>query len=76
MTYELDGNNLLFPIRRADILDISINDTISVKGFPGLLYKWTEHDSEFVENNPDDDIFLEIERAHETKFRGIGIVLK
>ena len=76
MTYELEGNNLLFQINRADILDISINDTISVSGFPGLRYKWTAHDSEFVENNPDDDIFLEVERVDDTKFRGIGIVLK
>ncbi len=76
MTYELNGNNLLFPINRTDILDISIDDVISVKGFPGLRYVWTEHDSEFVENNPDDEIFLEIERVDGNGFNGIGIVLK
>jgi hypothetical protein len=75
MTYDLEDNYLLLQINRADILDMSVNDTITVKGFSGLAYKWTEHDSEFVENNPDDDIFLQIERAGE-KFRGIGIVLK
>lgn len=76
MTYELDGSNLLFPISRAEILDISTSDVISLKGFPGLRYVWTEHDSEFVENNPDDDIFLQIERVDDARFQGTGIVLK
>lgn len=76
MTYELDGTNILFPIKRADILDISSGDVLSVKGFPGLQYTWTDHDTEFVENNPDDDIFLEIERVDGARFRGTGIVLK
>lgn len=76
MTYELDGRNLLFPISRADILDISTNDVIQVKGFPGLQYVWTDHDGEFVENNPDDEIFLQIERLDDARFRGTGIVLK
>jgi hypothetical protein len=76
MTYELEGNNLLLQINRADIVDISVDDTITVKGFGGLVYKWTEHDREFVENNPDDDIFLEIESADNRKFRAVGIVLK
>jgi hypothetical protein len=76
MTYELDGSNLLFPIRRADILDISANDVIAVKGLPGLQYVWTDHDAEFVENNPDDEVFLQIERADSAHFRAIGIVLK
>ena len=76
MTYELDGSSLLFLIKRADILDISVNDVISVNGFPNLRYKWTKHDSEFVENNPDDDIFLEIQHLDDGQFKCIGIVLK
>ncbi|HET9487438.1 MAG TPA: hypothetical protein VFO54_08390 [Chryseosolibacter sp.] len=76
MTYRLNGNTLLFAIKRTDILDISVNDVISVEGFPGVNYVWTEHDSEFVENNPDDDIFLQVERAEGNKFKGSGIVLK
>lgn len=76
MTYELTGKSLLFPINRTDILDISINDIISVKVFPGVEYVWTEHDGEFVENNPDDEIFLQIERTEGNKLRGVGIVLK
>jgi hypothetical protein len=76
MTYRLNGNTLLFAINRADILDISVNDIISVEGFPGVNYVWTEHDSEFVENNPDDDIFLQVEREDGNRFKGSGIVLK
>ena len=76
MTYELTGKSLLFPIDRTDILDISIDDVISIKGFPGLQYVWTEHDGEFVENNPDDEIFLQIEHTDGNKLKGVGIVLK
>jgi hypothetical protein len=76
MTYRLNGNSFLFAIKRTEILDISVNDTIAVEGFAGVSYVWTEHDSEFVENNPDDDIFLQVERVDGNKFRGKGIVLK
>jgi hypothetical protein len=76
MTYKLDGRYLLFPISRTDILDISTNDVIAVAGFPGLQYVWTDHDGEFVENNPDDEVFLQIERVDNTRFRATGILLK
>src|SRR5690606_22449480 len=70
------GRNLLFAINRADIVDISPNDVITVDGFPGAEYLWTDHDGEFFENNPDDDVFLEIERTADNTFRAIGIVLR
>lgn len=76
MTYRLNGNSLLFAINRTDIPDISVNDTISVEGFPGVDYVWTAHDMEFVENNPDDDIFLQVERTGSSQFKGKEIVLK
>jgi hypothetical protein len=76
MTYQLNGNNMLFAINRTEIIDISVKDIIVVAGFPGARYEWTEHDSEFVENNPDDDIFLQIERVAENNFKATGIVLK
>jgi len=75
MTYRLNGNSFLFAMNRSEILDISVNDIIAVEGFPGVSYVWTEHDSEFVENNPDDDIFLQVERDG-NRFKGGGIVLK
>lgn len=76
MTYRLSGSSFLFAINRTEILDISVNDMIAVEGFPGVNYAWTEHDREFVENNPDDDIFLQVERVDGNKFRGKGIVLR
>lgn len=75
MTYELSGKNLLFNIDRTEIIDISVNDIISLKGFPGVQYVWTDQDSDFVQNNPDDDIFLQIESAGKD-FKAKGIVLK
>ena len=76
MTYHLNGNNLLFAINRTEILDISVNDVISVDGFPGVNYTWTEQDGDFLENNPDDDIFLQIERNGRDKYKAAGILLK
>lgn len=76
MTYQLNGNNLLFAINRTDIVDISSDDVISVDGFPGVSYVWTHHDSEFVENNPDDEIYLQVERIGDNKYRASGILLK
>jgi hypothetical protein len=76
MTYQLNGSTILLGINRTDILDISVNDTLSVDGFPGVNYQWTEQDSDFVENNPDDDIFLQIERVGDKQFKATGIVLK
>lgn len=76
MTYHFDGSNLLLSIDRASIIDISPDDIIEVKGFPGASHVWTEQDSEFIENNPDDDLFLQIERLSENQFRARGILLK
>jgi hypothetical protein len=76
MTYKLTGNNLFFAIDRTQILDISVGDIIAVDGYPGVNHIWTGHDSEFVENNPDDDIFLQIERVAGNKYKAVGILLK
>lgn len=76
MTYELDGSNMLLTINRTEIIDISVDDIIAIKGLPGARYVWTEQDSDFVENNPDDDIFLRIERVDGEDFKATGIVLK
>jgi hypothetical protein len=76
MTYRLNGKSILFEIKRAEIIDISVDDVIAVEGFPGVEYVWTEQDGEFLENNPDDDIFLKIERIDGKNFKGTGILLK
>ena len=76
MTYQLTGNSILFAINRADIVDITSGDIITVDGLAGVEYVWTNHDSDFLENNPDDDIYLEVERIGTNKHRATGISLK
>jgi len=76
MIYKLEGDNMLFTIDRTKIIDISVNDKLEVKGFPGATHVWTEQDMEFIENNPDDDIYLQVERVSENKYRASGIMLK
>lgn len=76
MTYKLDGSKLLFAIDRARIVDISVDDVLTVDGFEGVQYKWTDHDRDFVENNPDADLFLEIEPDKSKGYRATGIILK
>jgi len=76
MTYRLTGNNLLFAIDRTRIVDISPDDVITVEGFPGVDYTWTNQDREFMENNPDDDIYLQAERIGDNRYKAMGILLK
>lgn len=76
MTYTVDGSTLIFALNRAAILDISPNDTITVEGFEGLSYEWTDHDSDFLENNPDAEIYLQAERSHGNRYKATGIILK
>lgn len=76
MNYKLDGTKLLLPIPREKILDISVKDEITVEGFEGATYVWTDHDSDFVENNPDADLFLEMERRSGKGYNAKGILLK
>lgn len=76
MTYQLTGNYLLFEIKRTDIIDISPDDEITVEGFEGIKYIWTNQDGEFLESNPDDDIYLQVERVGNNKFKATGILLK
>lgn len=76
MNYKLDGAKLLLAIPRSEILDISVKDVITIEGFDGAKYEWTDHDSDFVENNPDADIFLELERTNGDAYRARGILLK
>jgi hypothetical protein len=76
MTYKLDGSKILFTLQRSDILDISPSDVISIEGFPDVSYVWTDHDSDFVENNPDADLFLQLERMDSDRYKATGLVLK
>jgi hypothetical protein len=76
MIYQLDGTLLLFALNRIELIDISIGDTLQVKGFPAINYLWTAHDSSLIETNPDDDIFLEVERTPENEFKAVRIAIK
>lgn len=76
MTYKLSGNDFLFLLDRTMILDISPGDVISLEDFPGATYEWTNHDGEFLENNPDDDIYLQVEKAGDHRYRATAITLK
>lgn len=76
MVYKLEGNAFLFEIDRSKIIDISAGDTLEISGMPDLRYTWTLQDSEFVENNPDDDIFISVEKTKDNNFTAIGIRLR
>ncbi len=69
MKYSIKGKRLFLPINRTHILDISSGDVIAVEGFPGASHTWTDHDAEFMENNPDDDIFLVLERVADNQYK-------
>ncbi len=75
MTYQIEGNRMLFAITRSQIIDISVDDTLQVKDIPGASHVWTEHDSQFIENNPDDDIFLQIEKVAVNEYKASVISL-
>jgi hypothetical protein len=62
MIYQIEGDKMFFALNRSLLIDISVNDTLQIKGVPGASHVWTEHDSQFIESNPDDDIFLQIEK--------------
>jgi hypothetical protein len=69
MIYQIEGDKVFYAINRSQIIDISVDDTLQVKDVPGASHKWTEHDSQFMESNPDDDIFLQIERLAEGMYK-------
>ena len=76
MTYKVDGQKIFVGVNRANIIDITANDTLEVKSLPGALYTWTDHDTEFLENNPDDDIFLEVERTGENQYKATRVLFE
>lgn len=76
MKYTLSDNTMLLSLDRTQIIDITPGDVIGLEGFPGAEYTWTAQDSEFMENNPDDDIYLKLERIGENTYRANGILLR
>lgn len=76
MVYQLEGSAFLFEIDRSKIIDISPGDILEIKSLPGLQYTWTDQDREFVENNPDDDIFIWVEQSKDNAYKACGIRLR
>jgi hypothetical protein len=75
MTYNIKGNPILIPIDRTQIIDITVNDVLTAEEFPGASHTWTKHDRELMEGNPDDDMFLQIEKIGPNAFKASGIFL-
>ena len=69
MHYQVKSGTVLVRIDRALILDISNGDEITIDGLDVDSYKWREQDSQFVESNPDADIFLRLEKNREGSYR-------
>lgn len=76
MTYSIEGKSMLFAVDRIKIVDIAVGDILEIKGLPGARHVWTEHDSEFMENNPDADLYLEVERGASNTFKPKGIIVQ
>lgn len=74
MVYQVEDDTVLFELDRRQIADISPGDVLKTTSFPGE-YVWTEHDSQFVENNPEAHLFLKIQRSSESGFQGLGVVV-
>lgn len=76
MVYQVKGGSILVKMDRALILDITEGDEISVEGLDVENYRWSPQDSQFVESNPDADIFLKFERTGEGAYRARSIEVR
>ena len=76
MVYTVDSKRILCAVDRTKIIDISIGDTLQITALPKTNYVWKNQDSQFVENNPDKDIFIELEKTDSNNFHAVGIVVK
>lgn len=76
MTYTLDGNKLLFAIDRTRIVDIAVDDILTLDGFDGVQYVWTDHDADFFENNPDAEVFLQLEQGPSGKYQATEVIVR
>ena len=74
MIYQVEDDTVLFELDRRQIADISPGDVLKTTSFPGE-YVWTEHDSQFVESNPEAHLFLKIRKSSESSFQGLGVVV-
>lgn len=76
MTYSIKDKKIFLPVNRTHIIDIAPGDVLSVEGFAEASYTWTSQDAEFMENNPDDDIYLHLERSGPNHFRVVSVLFE
>lgn len=76
MTYTLDGSKLLLAIDRTKLVDIAVGDTLALEEFDGARYTWTDHDAGFFENNPDAEVYLQLEHDKSGRYKATAVILK
>jgi hypothetical protein len=76
MVYQIESGSILLKIDRSLILDITPGDEIEVPGLSDKKYNWKHQDSQFLESNPDAEIFLMFNNAEAEKLRPVEIVIK
>ncbi|RAW00099.1 hypothetical protein [Pseudochryseolinea flava] len=74
MKYQIEDNAVLFEVDRRQIADITPGDVLETEHFPGGAYTWTEQDSQFIESNPEANVYLRMER-HGDAYEGKGILI-
>ena len=74
MKYQVQDNTILFEIDRRQIADIAPGDVLEAANFPGGTYTWTEQDSQFMESNPEANVYLRL-AANSGNYVGKGIAI-
>jgi hypothetical protein len=75
MKYQVQDDTILFEIDRRLIADITPGDVLETQGFPGGNYTWTGQDSQFMESNPEANVYLRLEKASGNNYVGKGILI-
>ena len=75
MMYQVEDNTIMFEIDRRKIADITPGDTLKTNVLSIGEYVWTEHDSQFVESNPDAHLFLKVRKDGGNNYKGLGVIV-
>jgi hypothetical protein len=75
MKYQVQDNTILFEIDRREIADITAGDILEASSFPGGSYTWTAQDSQFMESNPEANMYLRLEGTSGGGYVGKGILI-
>lgn len=75
MKYQIEDSVVLCEVDRRQIADINPGDVLEISNFPGGSYAWTEQDSQFMESNPEANVYLRMERKSGDKYVGQGILI-